>query len=103
MDISCCGGSPVAEMATESESLALRLMCIVSFFGSILLPCFFVYPKLPKEAAGDEESGDTLPPAMILVKEWEKGGGGMTTEVCVICLEDFRGNDAVRSSVPVIR
>uniref|UniRef100_A0A0D3DKP2 Protein kinase domain-containing protein n=1 Tax=Brassica oleracea var. oleracea TaxID=109376 RepID=A0A0D3DKP2_BRAOL len=98
MDISCCGdysdASPVAEMATESEWFALRLLCVVFFFfSSVLLLCYFLYPKLPKAAAGDEESGEPLPPAMILGKI---GGGGITTDVCVICLEEFRRNDAVR-------
>lgn len=98
MDISCCGdysdASPVAEMATESEWFALRLLCVVFFFfGSVLLLCYFLYPKLPKAAAGDEESGEPLPPAIILGKI---DGGGITTDVCVICLEEFRRNDAVR-------
>ncbi|CAA7026297.1 unnamed protein product [Microthlaspi erraticum] len=106
MEISGSSGyasaTPVAaEMVTESVSFALRLVCIVFFFGSVLLLCYFIYPKLPKEPAGDEESGEPLPPEIILVKEWEKGGGCgddgvITTEVCVICLEDFRENDAVR-------
>ncbi|KAL0797469.1 hypothetical protein Bca101_052643 [Brassica carinata] len=104
MDISCCGDysdvSPVAETATESEWFALRLLCvIVFFFGSVLLLCYFLYPKLPKAAAGDEESGEPLPPAMILGKI---GGGGITTDVCVICLEDFRKNDAVRSRMKTL-
>ncbi|KAL1201975.1 RING-H2 finger protein ATL64 [Cardamine amara subsp. amara] len=93
MDTSCCGDyaatSPVAQ---ESESLALRLMIIVFFFGLILLLCFFIYPKLPKGSAGDEESGEPLPPAIYLVKK----SGGITTEACVICLEEFEKNDAVR-------
>ncbi|VVB09746.1 unnamed protein product [Arabis nemorensis] len=105
MDTSCYGdyaaaASPVTEIATENESLALRLMLIVFFFGSVFILCYFIYPKLPKEAAGDEESGEPLPPAIILLKEGKKGGcggyGGITTEVCVICLEDFQKNDAVR-------
>lgn len=98
MDISCCGdysdASPVEKMATESEWFALRLLCVVVFFfSSVLLLCYFLYPKLPKAAAGDEESGEPLPPAMILGKI---GSGGITTDVCVICLEEFRRNDAVR-------
>ncbi|KAF3492643.1 hypothetical protein DY000_02052053 [Brassica cretica] len=110
-------------MATESEWFALRLLCVVFFFfSSVLLLCYFLYPKLPKAAAGDEESGEPLPPAMILGKiggggittdaaagDEESGeplppamilgkigGGGITTDVCVICLEEFRRNDAVR-------
>ncbi|CAN8311535.1 unnamed protein product [Cochlearia groenlandica] len=101
MDIvSCCGdygdASPV--MLTESVAFALKLLFIVFFFALVLLLCYFIYPKLPKAAVGDEESGEPLPAAIILLNEGNKGGGGgvITTDVCVICLEEFQENDAVR-------
>ncbi|KFK32250.1 hypothetical protein AALP_AA6G217600 [Arabis alpina] len=109
MESSCCGdyaaASPemaVVTVVTEGESMALRLLCvvfIVLFYGSIFLLCFVMYPKLPKEAIGDEESGEPLPPAVRLAK----CGEGIRADVCVICLEDYEVNDVVRSTVSVVR
>ncbi|XP_024016667.1 RING-H2 finger protein ATL39 [Eutrema salsugineum] len=107
MGSNCCGDYVAAspEMAvTESESIALRLLCvvfIVLFYGSIFLLCFVMYPKVPKEAISDEESGDPLPPAVRLTQKGVKcsdggDGDGIRADLCVICLENFEVNDVVR-------
>ncbi|CAN8315198.1 unnamed protein product [Cochlearia groenlandica] len=108
MEPICCGNYASATVAaspemavTGSESIALRLLCVVFilvFYGSIFLLCFVMYPKVPKEAIGDEEAGEPLPPAVRLEK---CGGGdgesdGLRADLCVICLEDFEVNDVVR-------
>ncbi|KAJ0260095.1 RING-type domain-containing protein [Hirschfeldia incana] len=106
MASSCCGDYVAAspEMAvTESESILLRLLCvvfIVLFYGSIFLLCFVMYPKDQKSEIGDEESGEPLPAAVRLTKKGEEcggdGGDGIRADVCVICLEDFEVNNVVR-------
>ncbi|CAA7017683.1 unnamed protein product [Microthlaspi erraticum] len=103
MDSNYVASSP--EMAvTENESIALQLLCVVFIFllyGSIFLLCFVMYPKPSKEAIGDEEAGEPLPPAVRLTKTDAKCGGagardGIRADLCVICLEDFQVNDVVR-------
>ncbi|CAA0373040.1 unnamed protein product [Arabidopsis thaliana] len=108
MASSCCGdyvaaaASPEMSTVMGSESIALRLLCVVFiilFYGSIILLCFVMYPKLPKEEIGDEEAGEPLPPAVRLTKCGGGDGGdgdGVKADVCVICLEDFKVNDVVR-------
>lgn len=110
MQSSCCGDYVAAaaspEMAvTEHASMALMLLCVVFiilFYGLIFLLCFVMYPKQTKEAIGDEEAGQPLPPAVRLTKCGSGGDGdgdgddGFNADLCVICLEDFELNDVVR-------
>ncbi|XP_010523135.1 PREDICTED: RING-H2 finger protein ATL64 [Tarenaya hassleriana] len=109
METSCCGDyasvpptNLVTAMTTmtaeatatvpEKESIAMAMLFvvfIVLFYGSIFVLCFVMYPKLPEESDGDEESGDRLPAS-------ERFGARAMAEVCVICLEDLKRNDIVR-------
>ncbi|XP_010542649.1 PREDICTED: RING-H2 finger protein ATL64-like [Tarenaya hassleriana] len=104
METSCCGdyasvsslnlvmvATKTTATGQEEESIAMTMLSvafIALFYGSIFLLCFLMYPKLPKDAAGDEESGEPLPPAERF--------GRRRTEVCVICMEDLEKNDVVR-------
>ncbi|ESQ29364.1 hypothetical protein EUTSA_v10023843mg [Eutrema salsugineum] len=71
MGSNCCGDYVAASpemVVTESESIALILLCVVFiilFYGSIFLLCFMMYPKI-------------------------------RADLYIICLEDFEVNNVVR-------